>query len=59
MLHFAFAVDDPAAVRERLLAAGASAEGELTTTAAGDQLAMLRDPWGLAIQLAKRKQPMV
>jgi uncharacterized glyoxalase superfamily protein PhnB len=59
MLHLAFTVDDPAAVREKLLAAGASAEGAVTTTPAGDQLAMMRDPWGFAIQLAKRKVPMV
>jgi glyoxylase I family protein len=59
VLHLAFTVDDPAAVCEKLLAAGASAEGAVTTTPAGDQLAMLRDPWGFAIQLAKRQKPMV
>lgn len=59
VLHLAFTVDDPAAVRERLLAARASPVGDITTTPAGDQLAMLRDPWGFAIQLAKRKEPMV
>lgn len=59
VLHLAFAVDDVDRVRARLLFAGAKTEGEITATAAGDQLAMLRDPWGLAIQLAKRAKDMV
>jgi glyoxylase I family protein len=59
VLHVAFAVDDVARERARLLAAGAKAEGEMVVIASGDQLAMLRDPWGFAIQLAKRAQPMI
>ena len=59
LLHVAFAVDDVAAMRDRLLAAGARAEGEVTVIACGDQLAMLRDPWGFPLQLAKRAEPMV
>ena len=57
LLHVAFAVDDEpiAQVRDRLLAAGATIVTDLTTTAGGDQLVMLRDPWGLAIQLVQRK----
>jgi hypothetical protein len=31
----------------------------VATTPAGDQLAMLRDPWGVAIQLVKRAQPLM
>jgi glyoxylase I family protein len=46
------------AVRDRLLAAGATLYSDLGTTPAGDQLVMLRDPWGLAIQLAQRKTPL-
>ncbi|MEZ4702532.1 MAG: hypothetical protein R2834_19520 [Rhodothermales bacterium] len=38
-----------------LIAAPASAQ----TTPAGDALAMLRDPWGMAIQLCSRAEPMV
>jgi glyoxylase I family protein len=57
--HVAFHVDDVAAARERLLKAGATAEGEVTTNDDGDKLAMLRDPWGLPVQLAKRIKPMV
>jgi glyoxylase I family protein len=59
LLHVAFLVDDVGAIRRRLLAAGATATGEVTTTAAGDQLTMLRDPWGLAIQFVHRADPML
>jgi len=59
VLHLAFTVADVAAERARLLSAGATAVDEVTRTPAGDQLAMLRDPWGLAIQLVKRAKPMV
>jgi catechol 2,3-dioxygenase-like lactoylglutathione lyase family enzyme len=59
VLHLAFSVDDVEAERKRLLQAGAKVEGQIQTTPAGDQLAMLRDPWGFAIQLCKRAEPMV
>jgi glyoxylase I family protein len=59
LLHVAFMVDDVAAVRQKVMAAGATPVGEITTTPAGDQLAMLRDPWGLAIQFVHRADPML
>ena len=59
LLHVAFMVDDVDAMRSKLIAAGATAVGEVTTTAAGDKLAMLRDPWGLAIQFVRRADPML
>lgn len=59
LLHVAFMVDDVDAVRQKLLAAGATSAGEVTTTPAGDKLAMLRDPWGLAIQFLHRAEPML
>jgi len=59
LLHVAFMVDDVEALRSKLLAAGATAVGEVTTTPAGDKLAMLRDPWGLAIQFVHRADPML
>ena len=59
LLHVAFMVDDVDAVRGKLIAAGATAVAEVTVTAAGDKLAMLRDPWGLAIQLVHRAEPML
>ena len=58
-LHVAFVSSDIDADRQRLLAAGATPVGEPMETADGDVLAMLRDPWGFAIQLAMRKTPMV
>jgi glyoxylase I family protein len=58
-LHIAFAVEDMAATRARLLAAGAAAVDEIATTPAGDQLVFLRDPWGVVLQLVKRAKPLV
>ena len=46
------------AARQRLLDAGATDAGGIIVTPLGDRLAMLRDPWGLAIQLCNRKNPM-
>ena len=59
LLHLAFLADDVAAARSRLIAAGATSEGDVIRNAAGDEVAMLRDPWGLAIQLIKRAEPMI
>ena len=59
ILHIAFWTDDVQATRARLLAAGASAEGEALVTPTGDHVAMLRDPWGLAIQFVHRASPMI
>jgi glyoxylase I family protein len=59
-LHLAFAVTgDIAAARDELLAAGCRVEDPLRTTPAGDELCMLRDPFGFAIQLCKRAKPML
>jgi len=58
-LHIAFTVDDVAATRHRLIQAGATPEGQITTTPLGDTLAMLRTPQGIPIQLAKRAKPMM
>ena len=58
-LHVAFRTDDVEATRARLMAAGATAEGDVQVTPAGDTMAMLRDPWGLAIQFVTRAQPMI
>lgn len=59
VLHIAFRTDDVAGTRARLIAAGATPEGEPGRTEAGDELAMLRDPWGLAVQLVRRGTPMI
>lgn len=58
LLHLAFAAADPAAARDTLLSAGCTIAEDLRQTPAGDTLVMLRDPFGFAIQLCKRAQPM-
>ncbi len=59
LLHISFMVDDVKGIRKKLIAAGATAVGEITITSSGDELAMLRDPWGVAIQFVKRTKPML
>jgi glyoxylase I family protein len=59
VFHLAFKTDDVTATRARLLAAGATSEGDVTVTPGGDHLAMLRDPWGLPLQLLTRRDPMI
>ena len=59
VLHLAFTTDDIVGTRERLLSAGATAVGDITTSPVGDRLAMLRDPWGFAVQLVTRAAPMI
>ena len=56
--HLAFRTDDIEGTHSRLVAAGASAEGEIVTTPEGDRYAMLRDPWGVPLQLVVRAQPL-
>jgi glyoxylase I family protein len=58
-LHLAFASADPASDRDRLVKAGAKVVEDLTSSPAGDQFVMLRDPWNLPLQLVKRAQPML
>jgi len=57
-LHLAFTSADPDADTARLVAAGAVLVEHLHNPD-GSHLTMLRDPWGLAIQLAKRAVPMI
>jgi catechol 2,3-dioxygenase-like lactoylglutathione lyase family enzyme len=59
LLHIAFMVDDVEATCRRLTAAGATIAEDVFTTDSGDVLAMLRDPWGVAIQFVKRAKPML
>ena len=59
IVHLAFRTADVAAARTRLVAAGGTAEGDVQTTEAGDVVAMVRDPWGLCVQLVRRRDPMI
>lgn len=57
IFHLALASEDPAADAQRLCAAGAEVVDDLRL-ADGSHLIMLRDPWGLALQLCKRPEPL-
>jgi len=59
VLHIAFMVEDVKGIREKLIAAGATSIGDVSTIPSGDEIAMLRDPWGVAIQFIKRAEPML
>jgi glyoxylase I family protein len=56
--HLAFATDDPEGAKTALVAAGATLVDEQTLPD-GSRLVMLRDPWGLALQLCKRATPLL
>ena len=58
LLHVAFVSVDPESDMDALLAAGATLVEDQRFDD-GSHLVMLRDPWGLAIQLCKRAVPML
>ncbi|MBF9255046.1 VOC family protein [Pontibacter sp. 172403-2] len=58
LVHLAFVSEDPEADKTRLIAAGASLVTDQHLPD-GSHLVMLRDPWGLALQLCKRSVPML
>ena len=59
VIHLAFCSPDAAADSQRLLAAGATPATETFLTPTGDQIAIVRDPWGFPVQLARRATPML
>jgi glyoxylase I family protein len=59
VFHIAFMVDDVGEVCRKLVAAGATIVNNVSTTPDGDEIAILRDPWGVPIQFLKRAEPMV
>jgi glyoxylase I family protein len=59
LMHVAYSSDNPAADSDRLVQAGAVVVDELMTTPSADIIVMLRDPWGVPIQLVKRAKPML
>jgi catechol 2,3-dioxygenase-like lactoylglutathione lyase family enzyme len=58
LFHLALASTDPDADSKRLIAAGATYVEEVRTPD-GSHLMMLRDPFGVALQLCKRTTPLL
>ena len=58
-LHIEFVVDDVRSIRNGLIAAGATLVEEVKVSASGDEILMLRDPWGVPLQFIKRAEPML
>ena len=58
LVHVAFVSSDPEADSKALVTAGATRVHDLRLDD-GSHLVMLRDPWGLALQLCKRAVPML
>ena len=58
LFHVAFLSTDPAADAKRLMGDGATWVSDVRM-ADGSYLVMLRDPWGLALQLCKRATPLL
>ena len=56
--HFAFAVSNPAALKDKLVAAGATVFEELNLDD-GSCIITFRDPWGVPFQLCNRTKPMI
>ena len=59
ILHLALVCETVSETAERLVSAGAERVSGPDHLPSGDTLAMLRDPWGLAIQLCRRAEPMI
>jgi hypothetical protein len=57
-LHLAFDTREPDADRDALVRAGATAVSDARLPD-GSRLLMLRDPWGLAVQLCARATPLL
>lgn len=58
-LHVAFYADDLERTVESLLAAGATQIGEKITFPSGAAYYYVRDPWGLALQIINRPEPLL
>lgn len=58
LLHLAFVCHDVRGTADRLVQAGATLDSG-PEILGEDEFAVLRDPWGLAIQLVRRGNPML
>ena len=56
--HFAFAVDDPESLQNQLIEDSATFF-EVVNLDDGSELIMMRDPWGIPLQLCKRGKPFL
>lgn len=59
IFHLGFTVSNIEKEFKKLTEAGAETIDEIKVLENGDKVAMFRDPWGLPIQLIKRKKKMV
>jgi len=57
-VHLALVSENPDADRDRLVKAGAKVISD-DILPDGSHLVMVKDPWGLALQLCKRATPMI
>ncbi len=57
-VHLALVSEDPSLDKARLIASGATAFSD-DILPDGSHLVMLRDPWGVCLQLCKRANPMI
>jgi catechol 2,3-dioxygenase-like lactoylglutathione lyase family enzyme len=57
-VHLALVSEYPTADKDRLMEAGATLFSD-EVLADGSHLIMLRDPWGVSLQLCKRAKPML
>lgn len=58
IMHLGFSVDNIEEKFQDLVSNGAIVVNEISTSGTGDKIAMLRDPWGIPIQLIKRSAPL-
>ncbi len=59
VLHICFMVDNVNDICEKLVSTGATIVEQARVFENGDEIAMLRDPWGIPIQFIKRASPML
>ncbi|MDR2512253.1 MAG: VOC family protein [Puniceicoccales bacterium] len=59
VLHVALFSTNPEIDTTRLINAGATLIDAPVKTPSGDTLAMLRDPWGIPLQIAHRAKPLI
>jgi glyoxylase I family protein len=58
-LHLASMSGDLAATKDKFVKAGAAVAQDINKTPAGDEILVLRDPWGFPLQFVKRAVPML